>query len=91
MANSTMANSTQELLDRVEDLENQIARLSTVVAMRTDIDGVWIIISAVLVFFMQVGFAMVSCYPVCWCVALGRVRWCVMGGMYSMFFFKFVV
>lgn len=67
-----MANSTQEILDqlntvndRMDDLESRIYQLSTEAAMRTDLDGVWIIISAVIVFFMQVGFAMVSFESVC--------------------------
>lgn len=48
--------SAVELESRIAELE---ARLDgTVIA--SDLDTVWIIMSAVLVFFMQVGFAMVS-------------------------------
>lgn len=45
-----------ELERRISELEQRLD--DTVVA--SDLDAMWVIISAVLVFFMQVGFAMVS-------------------------------
>lgn len=42
---------------RVAELEDRMRDLAATAA---DLDIIWIIISAVLVFFMQVGFAMVS-------------------------------
>lgn len=44
-----------DLEARVAELEARIEEL----AQTTDLDIVWMIISAILVFFMQVGFAMV--------------------------------
>lgn len=49
--------------DSAVDLELRVAQLEAMLGdtvMATDLDAVWIIVSAVLVFFMQVGFAMVS-------------------------------
>lgn len=49
-----------DLETRVAELEARIEELSNTAAQASDLDIVWIIISAILVFFMQVGFAMVS-------------------------------
>lgn len=49
-----------ELATRLDELEARLRELSLTAAAADDLDVVWIIISAVLVFFMQVGFAMVS-------------------------------
>lgn len=53
--------SVDDMESRVAQLEAKLEALSTTSStLATDINVVWIIISAVLVFFMQVGFAMVS-------------------------------
>lgn len=52
--------SPADIERRVAELEERIGELYADSAMASDLDVVWIIISAVLVFFMQVGFAMVS-------------------------------
>lgn len=44
---------------RLADLEAKYQELSSKAAMASDVDVIWLIVSAVLVFFMQVGFAMV--------------------------------
>lgn len=49
-----------ELEQRVAELEERFGELYADSAKSSDLDVVWIIVSAVLVFFMQVGFAMVS-------------------------------
>ena len=48
--------SDADIERRVAELEARMAESATA----SDLDVVWIILSAVLVFFMQVGFAMVS-------------------------------
>lgn len=55
-----MSSSNDELEARLVELEARMSELSDTAAMSLDLDIVWIIVSAVLVFFMQVGFAMVS-------------------------------
>lgn len=52
--------SDAELAERLDELEARLSELSLTAATEGDLDVVWIIASAVLVFFMQVGFAMVS-------------------------------
>lgn len=52
--------SNEELEARIEELEFIVANLSAAPSSN-DLDIIWVIISATLVFFMQVGFAMVSC------------------------------
>lgn len=54
--------NADDMESRVAELEAKLKELSTTAALATDINVVWIIISAVLVFFMQVGFAMVSAW-----------------------------
>lgn len=44
----------------MEELERLVATIASTAADSSDLDIVWVIVSAVLVFFMQVGFAMVS-------------------------------
>ena len=57
---SDAPDSRGELEQRVAQLEERFGELDPDSAMASDLDVVWIIVSAVLVFFMQVGFAMVS-------------------------------
>lgn len=59
-----MSDSSNEdaLMARLQDLEDRLDWLSREAVVATDLDVVWIIVSAVLVFFMQVGFAMVSAF-----------------------------
>lgn len=57
---SDVPGSPGELERRVAELEERIGELYAGSAMASDLDVVWITVSAVLVFFMQVGFAMVS-------------------------------
>lgn len=52
--------SDEDLADRVEKLERMVESLSDSTSLSDDLDIIWIIVSSVLVFFMQVGFAMVS-------------------------------
>lgn len=52
--------SDAELAERLAELEARLSELSLTAATGGDLDVIWIIVSAVLVFFMQVGFAMVS-------------------------------
>ena len=52
--------SSDDMESRVAELEEKLVALSAPGTTATDLNVVWIIISAVLVFFMQVGFAMVS-------------------------------
>eukprot|EP00752_Nemacystus_decipiens_P007497 g6698.t1 len=59
MSNSSPG-SPADLEQRVAELEDRLAELSADSAMASDLDVVWIIVSAVLVFFMQVGFAMLE-------------------------------
>lgn len=51
--------SDTDLQDRLAELEARVNDLTLNMALASDLDTIWIIISAVLVFFMQVGFAMV--------------------------------
>lgn len=51
------SDSAVELERRIAELEE---RLGDTAVVASDLDAVWVIMSAVLVFFMQVGFAMVS-------------------------------
>lgn len=55
-----MSSDEEAMMARLRHLEDQLAQLSKNTAMTTDLDVVWIVVSAMLVFFMQVGFAMVS-------------------------------
>lgn len=67
--------SPAELERRVAELEDRLGELYADSAMASDLDVVWIIVSAVLVFFMQVGFAMVSdwnCPLQAYCPPWGR-------------------
>lgn len=50
---------TELLSDRVKKLEEMLDELSGTAVNAVDLDIMWIIISSILVFFMQVGFAMV--------------------------------
>lgn len=54
---NNMSTSGADMESRVAELEEKLAELS---GSATDLNVVWIVISSVLVFFMQVGFAMVS-------------------------------
>lgn len=49
--------SADDMESRVAELEAKLEALS---GTATDLNVVWVVISSVLVFFMQVGFAMVS-------------------------------
>lgn len=51
-------------MSSIDDMENRVAeleaKLEALSSTATDLNVVWVVISSVLVFFMQVGFAMVS-------------------------------
>lgn len=65
MTDAPSSSSPGELERRVAELEERFGDLYADSALASDLDVVWIIVSAVLVFFMQVGFAMVSEFRDC--------------------------
>ncbi|CAM9837624.1 unnamed protein product, partial [Ectocarpus fasciculatus] len=56
----TSSAAADDLARRVAELEDRLGQLYDESALASDLDVVWIIVSAVLVFFMQVGFAMLE-------------------------------